>query len=238
EILDEDLVVKPGLPSERDWLPSVLGVVARAGEDLEEGTVLANADLSFVMVAGEVETRTVQVAVLNDVRDILSALTFDFTSGVTVATADPLPTTTAIASGTSTTTAPPSTTTTLPPIVVEFQGNLDELIEGKVVEFEFGSSVITAEGRTLLDEVLEALREFPDIRVEIGGHTDDIGSDESNLVLSRLRATAVLSYLVDQGESPGRFQIVGYGESQPVADNSTEEGRARNRRIEFTALAE
>ena len=119
--------------------------------------------------------------------------------------------------------------------MLSFRESLDELIEGKVVEFEFASSVITAEGRELLDEVLEALRRFPEVSVEIGGHTDAVGTDETNLLLSRLRAAAVLTYLVNNGEDAGRFVVIGYGEAVPIADNSTESGRARNRRIEFTA---
>jgi outer membrane protein OmpA-like peptidoglycan-associated protein len=74
--------------------------------------------------------------------------------------------------------------------------------------------------------------------VQISGHTDDNGTDEHNLDLSRRRAEAVLDYLVAHGEDPERFVVIGYGESRPVADNGTPEGEARNRRIEFTALEE
>jgi outer membrane protein OmpA-like peptidoglycan-associated protein len=229
------LVVKDGIDPERDWLPSILRVVVRAGEDLPEGTVIANAGSSFVLVTGELETRSEQIAVRRDVEDILSALTFEFTNGLTIKQAPPPVTNTPSASSPST--AAP-TTTTLAPEVIELQETLDELIEGKIVEFGFASAVITAEGRRLLDEVLDALRKFPDVPVEIGGHTDDVGSEESNLLLSRLRAAAVLSYLIDNGESASRFVVIGYGESLPVADNSTAQGRARNRRIEFTALSE
>ena len=223
-----DLTVVEGLDSERDWLPAILSVVRRAGDDLDEGTVLANAGSSYVLVAGELETRSEQLEVRNDVQEILSALTFEFTSGLTVKEV-PLP---------PDVPRPSTTTTEPPPEVVELQVTLDELIAGKVVEFESGRSVITQDGILLLDEVLEALRQFPDVAVEIGGHTDDIGTERDNLLLSRLRAAAVLAYLVDNGEDPTRFEVIGYGETQPVADNATAEGKARNRRIEFTALAE
>jgi outer membrane protein OmpA-like peptidoglycan-associated protein len=236
EWLDVDpsgLIVEQEMDSERDWLPSILQVVVRAGEDLEEGSVIANAGSSFVLVNGELETRAEQLAVRRDVEDLLSALTFQYTNGLTVKF-EPPPPTSPPRPGTSL----EPTTTTVAPEVIELQATLDELIEGKVVEFDFASAVITPEGRTLLDEVLEALETFPHIPVQISGHTDDIGSEESNLLLSRLRAAAVLSYLVDRGQSVDRFVVIGFGESEPIADNSTAEGRARNRRIEFTALSE
>ena len=124
------------------------------------------------------------------------------------------------------------------PADVPFTTDLDELIEGKVVEFEFDSAVLTDEGKALLDEIVAALKQVPLVPVEIAGHTDDVGSPESNLVLSRERAEAVLSYLLAAGEDADRFVVIGYGESQPIADNATEEGRARNRRIQFVALLE
>ncbi len=229
------LVVKKGIDSERDWLPSILQVVVRVGEHLTEGTVIANARSSFVLVNGQLETRSEQLAVRRDVEEILSALTFEFTSGLTIKEGPPPPTN---PPGSNSPSPTGITTTTVPPEVIVLQETLDDLIEGKVVEFGFASSVITQEGRTLLDEVLEALVMFPDVSVEIGGHTDDIGSPEGNLLLSRLRAAAVLSYLVDNGEEVTRFVVIGYGETQPIADNSSAGGRARNRRIEFTALSE
>ena len=85
---------------------------------------------------------------------------------------------------------------------------------------------------------LAALRQVPDVPVEIAGHADAQGSEERNLDLSERRALAVFDYLVSQGEDPGRFEVVGYGETRPIADNSTPEGRQKNRRIEFIALLE
>jgi OOP family OmpA-OmpF porin len=71
------------------------------------------------------------------------------------------------------------------------------------------------------------------LRLEIGGHTDDIGDDAENLALSERRAMAVLLALIDRGVMADAMAAVGYGESRPVADNGTAEGRARNRRISF-----
>ena len=229
------LVVEPEMNPERDWLPLILQVVAKAGEDLSQGLVIANSESSFVLVNGELETRSEQLAIRREIEGILSALAFEFTNGLTVKQQPPPPTSPPVAG--SGTTAP-STSTTLAPEVIELQETLDDLIQGKVVEFDFASAIITEEGRDLLDEMLDALRKFPEVPVQITGHTDDVGTEESNLLLSRLRAAAVLSYLVDNGESASRFLVIGLGESQPIADNATAGGRARNRRIEFTALSE
>jgi outer membrane protein OmpA-like peptidoglycan-associated protein len=74
------------------------------------------------------------------------------------------------------------------------------------------------------------------VNVEIAGHTDDVGSEEDNQQLSERRALSVKTYLESQGVSAERISAVGYGESHPVADNDTEEGRARNRRTTFRLL--
>jgi len=121
---------------------------------------------------------------------------------------------------------------------VKLQENLDDLIEGKVVEFELNSDVLTPKGIALLDEILVALEKFPNVPIEISGHADSQGDAAANLDLSKRRAQTVLDYLVAHGEDTNRFAVVGYGETRPIADNSTAEGRARNRRIEFKALEE
>jgi OOP family OmpA-OmpF porin len=113
---------------------------------------------------------------------------------------------------------------------------LDELIEGKVVEFETKSFALTPKGVALLDEILLALSQAPEVRILIAGHTDSRGSDAENLQLSVDRANAVLDYLVAAGESKDRFDVIGYGEDLPTESNDTSAGRSRNRRIEFIAL--
>jgi len=74
------------------------------------------------------------------------------------------------------------------------------------------------------------------LKVELGGHTDNVGSDESNLILSEKRASAVVNYLVSNGITAERLSAKGYGESKPLDSNDTEKGRAKNRRTEFTIL--
>lgn len=120
--------------------------------------------------------------------------------------------------------------------IEELQVSLDVLIEGKVVEFGVKSFDLTPRGSALLDEILTKLRLAPDVRIKIAGHTDSQGSSAANQILSEKRANAVLAYLLAGGEPRERFDVIGYGESQPTEENDTADGRARNRRIEFTAL--
>jgi len=100
------------------------------------------------------------------------------------------------------------------------------------IEFSPGSAALTVEGQAELDRVVEYLVATP-TTVEIGGHTDSDGSADINQSLSEQRATAVLDYLVAQGVPADWLRAVGYGADIPIADNSTEEGKAANRRIEF-----
>ena len=104
------------------------------------------------------------------------------------------------------------------------------------VNFDFDKSDIRPDSRPVLDEAITTLKENPGIRVSVQGHTDSQGTEEYNLKLSERRANAVYRYLVAGGISPDRMEVVGVGESQPVADNSTESGRAQNRRVELVIL--
>lgn len=104
------------------------------------------------------------------------------------------------------------------------------------VFFESGHYVLLPESRVELDKVVELLVKNPTIKVEVGGHTDNVGSDTDNQVLSENRAKSVYDYLIGKGISKDRLSYKGYGESKPVADNATEEGRRMNRRTELTVL--
>ena len=105
------------------------------------------------------------------------------------------------------------------------------------IHFEFDKANIRPVSYPILDDVILLLQKNQQINlVRIEGHTDWIGSDEYNLKLSQRRANAVRDYLSTYGISPDRLIAVGYGESRPIADNNTVEGRARNRRIEFMSI--
>ncbi len=104
------------------------------------------------------------------------------------------------------------------------------------VHFESGKSTLVKSSFEELEELLEFLKIKTDRIIEIGGHTDNVGEDESNLKLSEARAAAVKTYLVSKGISPGRIESKGYGENQPIDTNSTPEGRQNNRRTEVRIL--
>lgn len=102
------------------------------------------------------------------------------------------------------------------------------------VTFGFDSAELTSQARSSLNEVANVVSEYADTRINIAGHTDSTGDEAYNQRLSERRAQAVGSYLNQNGVSSMRLSTRGYGESQPVASNHTEEGRSQNRRVEIT----
>lgn len=104
------------------------------------------------------------------------------------------------------------------------------------VNFDFDQAALTINARTLLDDVASALMDAPQIRVEVGGHTDARGSEAYNQELSEHRAQSVVDYLVSAGIAPERMQATGYGETAPIADNETDDGRELNRRVELRII--
>lgn len=101
------------------------------------------------------------------------------------------------------------------------------------LEFDLGKSTIRSKSYATLNRVASLLVE-KNFSLKLAGHTDDSGSDELNLRLSKDRAESVKAYLVSQGANASRIEAIGYGESQPIASNKTAEGRQENRRVEFT----
>ncbi len=118
----------------------------------------------------------------------------------------------------------------VPKEVKKFTG----VIEG--IFFDVDKDTIKPASRATLDRAAQVMREFPDMKVEISGHTDAEGDRAYNVELSRRRAEAVRKYLVDAGIDPGRITTRGAGPDEPIADNTSEDGRAKNRRIEFTLV--
>ncbi|MBM4128497.1 MAG: hypothetical protein FJ243_00070 [Nitrospira sp.] len=107
-----------------------------------------------------------------------------------------------------------------------------------VIYFDFDKSNIKKEGEVELKKVIEFVKKNPGAKISIEGHTDSIGTDEYNQGLSERRANAAKNYLVKSGIDKGKMKTVGYGESKPVADNKTKQGRAKNRRAEITVYFE
>jgi outer membrane protein OmpA-like peptidoglycan-associated protein len=101
------------------------------------------------------------------------------------------------------------------------------------ITFDFDSSTVRPEFRSTLDQVADTLRRYEQTYVDVYGHTDSVGSDAYNQTLSERRAGAVASYLTTRGVQSARLATRGFGESEPIASNETEEGRAQNRRVEI-----
>jgi OOP family OmpA-OmpF porin len=120
-------------------------------------------------------------------------------------------------------------------VAVEAAAVVPEIIEFDTPTFAFDQYELTPEAKMGLAENLEGLSNQPDLSIVIQGHTDAIGPEDYNQKLSEQRAQSVYEYFISKGVSPERMQTVGYGESRPVADNSTAQGRALNRRTEISA---
>jgi outer membrane protein OmpA-like peptidoglycan-associated protein len=103
----------------------------------------------------------------------------------------------------------------------------------QTVFFDFNKATIRPVSFPLLDDVAQALKDNPTIKVEVQGHTDSVGNDAFNLKLSQKRAESVRNYLIKKGISSDRMDPKGYGENVPIADNRTKDGRDQNRRVEF-----
>lgn len=107
----------------------------------------------------------------------------------------------------------------------------------KNIFFDFDKASLRPESTNELERLIKLLNDIPSMKIEMGGHTDSKGSDEYNQKLSQARCESVVNYLVGKGISKERLVAKGYGESQPIATNDTDEGRQMNRRTEFTILS-
>lgn len=105
------------------------------------------------------------------------------------------------------------------------------------VYFDTNKSNVQGTSTTTLDKLAGIFKEYPKSNVLVEGHTDSAGSDEYNMNLSRQRAQSVTTYLIAKGVDASRFDTKWYGETQPVGDNSTTEGKAKNRRVELAIVA-
>ncbi|KFF12955.1 membrane protein [Chryseobacterium soli] len=127
---------------------------------------------------------------------------------------------------------------TLPGAEVERVGDgIKVTMSESIVNFAFDSTNLTSVAQTNLDKLAQVLTNNPDTNINIYGHTDAKGTDAYNLNLSERRANAVKTYLSSKGIASSRMFAKGEGKSQPVATNDTEEGRAKNRRVEFAITA-
>ncbi len=104
------------------------------------------------------------------------------------------------------------------------------------VNFETGKSTLLPESFPILDDIAAQLKAAPDIKVEVSGHTDNVGGYQYNMNLSRSRAQSVADYLIQKGVASDRLKVAGYGFTKPIASNHTAEGRLQNRRVEFNRI--
>ena len=105
------------------------------------------------------------------------------------------------------------------------------------VYFDTNKAVVKGTSASTLDRLVGILKEYPDSNILVEGHTDSAGADEYNMNLSKQRAQSVSNYLIEKGISSGRLTTKWYGETQPKSDNSTAEGKAKNRRVEMVIVA-
>lgn len=112
-----------------------------------------------------------------------------------------------------------------------FQKRSSVILEG--VQFNSGSAKLTHSAKNKIQKVVTTLKNYPEMHLEISGHTDNLGFRNANIKLSKARADAVRNYIISQGISANRLRSIGLGPDYPIASNKTKEGRARNRRIEF-----
>lgn len=104
------------------------------------------------------------------------------------------------------------------------------------MKFQYASAKLMRSSEQYLDNVVSMMNAFPEMKISINGHTDNIGSESSNRQLSEQRARSVFNYLLKRGIAADRMSCHGYGMSYPIDSNDTEEGRARNRRVEIEVI--
>jgi outer membrane protein OmpA-like peptidoglycan-associated protein len=101
------------------------------------------------------------------------------------------------------------------------------------INFDTGKSTIKPESKAIINQIVEMMKANPDLKVSVEGHTDNVGNPKSNKTLSDERAKAVVAAIVAQGVDGKRLSAAGHGQDKPIVDNKTEEGRAKNRRVEL-----
>lgn len=111
---------------------------------------------------------------------------------------------------------------------------IDDLLKEDTIQFRINSAALLPDGKAVLNRVATMLHEDPTVAFEVGGHTDNVGLEQANWVLSEQRAKTVVEYLISQGIAPERLTPKGYGASRPIVESATDEGHWQNRRIEFS----
>ena len=121
-------------------------------------------------------------------------------------------------------------------VEVERKGDTINLNMPGGITFDTGKANIKPNFTPVLDDIANIMSKYPETKIEVQGHTDNVGNDASNLTLSQLRAQSVTSYLSAKGVDSSRIKSIGFGESIPVASNDTPSGREANRRVEIKII--
>lgn len=130
----------------------------------------------------------------------------------------------------------PPTTLSAEDMLMEGQQALDQVLALNTIEFDFGTAELTEASKTSVMEIAKVLSVYPDMKVQVIGHTDSVGTQKNNQIKSLERAQAVVDELIINGIDEERLRVEGKGEDEPIASNETEEGRKLNRRVELTGL--
>lgn len=192
--------------------------------------VQVTADGREVALTGEVPTQEMRVraglvaAMLPGVRTVDNQLTVAPLS---------MPSMPGLPSGTSA--APVSAPPAAPATPAAAQAQIDRILLDTRIQFETASNTLLPVSIPVLEQVAAVLAKAPDVRASIEGHTDNVGDATRNRDLSVARARAVVTWLAGHGIDRGRLRADGFGPDRPLADNSTADGRARNRRVDITA---
>ncbi len=121
-----------------------------------------------------------------------------------------------------------------PEVTQEVQKQLNDY--AKTILFDTGKATIKPESVSVMVDIIQILNEYPNAKFTVEGHTDSVGSNQSNQRLSEARANSVLDFLINEGISANRLQAIGYGEEKPIAPNTTKIGRKQNRRVEINLI--
>lgn len=133
--------------------------------------------------------------------------------------------------------------------ILEIEGMKQDIAAGKMLEalnksgsvalyinFETGKSIIKPESQTIIDQIAQMLKENASLKISIEGHTDNVGTSQTNQMLSENRAKSVMNAVVAKGIDKSRLLAKGWGQTKPISENNTEEGKAKNRRVEIVKL--
>ncbi len=121
-------------------------------------------------------------------------------------------------------------------VTVQRQGDTINLNMPGGITFDSGKTNVKPNFTPVLDDIANVMVKYPETKIEVQGHTDNVGDNNSNLSLSQLRAQSVTSYLAAKGVDSNRIRSVGFGESMPIASNDSAEGREKNRRVEIKII--